>query len=138
MPTLLNPYINFKDNARQAMEFYKSVFGGVLEMNTFKDFQQSQNPDDDNKIMHSQLNTPNGMVLMASDAPAGMPLDSGSNITISLSGDDNAELRGYWEKLSNGGSVTLPLEVAPWGDAFGMVTDQFGIQWMVNIAGKKE
>lgn len=137
MPTLLNPYLSFKDDARDAMQFYKSVFGGVLEMSTFNEFHNSEESSDGNKIMHSQLNTDNGMVLMASDTPEGMTYTPGSSISISLSGDDEAQLRAYWEKLADGGMVMMPLEVAPWGDAFGMVTDKFGTQWMVNIAGKK-
>jgi PhnB protein len=137
MPSILNPYLSFRDNARQAMEFYHGVFGGKLDVNTFKEFQASQNPADDNKIMHSQLTADNGIVLMASDTPPGMEYNSGTNITISLSGDNDAELRGYWEKLSQGGTISMPLEVAPWGDSYGQVTDKFGTNWMVNIAGKK-
>ena len=72
---------------------------------------------------------------MASDAPPGMPLDEGSTVSISLSGDDADQLRGYWEKRSEGASVSMPLEKQMWGDEFGMLTDRFGMQWMVNIAG---
>ena len=137
MTSKLNPYIGFKDNARDAMEFYKSVFGGNLHMMTFKDSQASQSPADDNKIMHSQLDTDNGMTLMGSDAPTGMEHSEGSRITISLSGDNEAELRGYWDRLAQGANVDQPLVQAPWGDTFGMLTDKFGVGWMVNIAGKK-
>lgn len=137
MNSLLTPYINFKDTARQAMEFYKTVFGGKLVMNTFKDFQASQDPSEDDKIMHSMLEAENGMTFMASDTPDRMEFKAGTNISISLSGDNEAELRGYWDKLSQGGAIREPLTQAPWGDSFGMLTDQFGIQWMVNIAAKK-
>jgi PhnB protein len=67
-----------------------------------------------------------------------MEFKPGSNISISLSGDNEEELRGYWNKLSEGGTIGMPLEKAPWGDTFGMLTDKFGIGWMVNVAGKKE
>jgi PhnB protein len=137
MPSILNPYISFKDNARQAMEFYHSVFGGKLTMSTFKEFQAAQDPNDENKIMHGQLEADNGIMLMGADTPAGMTQDSGANISISLSGDDEAELRGYWQKLTAGGTITVPLEPSPWGDTFGMLTDKFGTNWLVNIAGKK-
>lgn len=135
MSSLLNPYIGFTGNAREAMEFYLTVFGGKLDMNTFKEFNLSKSPADDNKIMHAQLTTEGGMTLMGSDVPEGMPYDEGSRISITLSGDDEAELRSFWRKLTEGGNVTLPLEKSPWNDYFGMVTDRFGVQWMVNING---
>lgn len=141
--TRLNPYIGFKDNARAAMEFYKTVFGGNLTISTFKEFQSPEMPIDPSEVdnvMHAALETENGMMIMASDTPKhmGEPKVS-SNISISLSGesDNEGELRGYWDKLSEGGTQTMPLEKAPWGDTFGMVTDKFGINWMVNIAGPK-
>ena len=133
MASRLNPYIGFDGDARQAMEFYQQVFGGDLRMNTFAEFGQADSPDA-NKIMHAQLETTAGYTLMASDAPTGMPIDSGSQISVSLSGEDADELRGYWEKLSDGGNVTMPLEKQMWGDEFGMCTDRFGINWLVNIS----
>lgn len=134
MPTTLNPYLNFRDNAREAMEFYQSVFGGELMTNTFADFQMSDDPADQEKIMHAQLTTPDGLVLMGADTPAGMEIPSTSNISVSISGDDDAALRGYYEKLSGSGQVTMPLEQAPWGDVFGMCVDGYGVAWMVSIA----
>ena len=138
MPSRLNPYISFKDNAREAMTFYQSVFGGKLDVNTFKEFQASQDPSEDDKVMHAQLEADNGIVFMASDTPAGMDYAPGASLSMSLSGDDEGELRGYWDKLSAGGTVAMPLEPAPWGDTFGMCTDKFGINWMVNITGAHE
>jgi len=133
MASRLNPYISFKDNARQAMEFYKEVFGGDLTLNTFGESGAPDTPDAD-KIMHAMLETDRGFTLMAADTPAGMERNPGNNITISLSGDDADELRGYWEKLSASGTVTMPLEKQMWGDEFGMCVDRFGIHWMVNIS----
>ncbi len=132
MASRLNPYISFDGTARRALEFYKSVFGGDLAMNTFAEFGQADAPNSDN-IMHGTLETPGGFTLMAADTPPGMEHDPGTNIAVSLSGDDADELRGYWEKLSQGGTVSVPLEKQMWGDEFGMCTDQFGIGWMVNI-----
>jgi PhnB protein len=137
MQSVLNPYLSFRDNAREAMEFYKSVFGGKLALNTFKEFHASQDPSEDNLVMHSMLETENGITLMGADTPQSMEYNEGSNISISLSGDNEAELRGYWERLSAGSTITEPLEKAPWGDTFGMLTDKFGVRWMVNIAGQK-
>jgi len=137
MQSQLNPYLSFRDNAREAMEFYKTVFGGKLEMQTFKEYHASQDPSEDNKIMHAMLTADNGIVFMASDTPNSMEYRTGTNMSMSLSGDNETELRGYYEKLSAGGTVGMPLEKAPWGDTFGMVTDKFGVSWLVNIAGQK-
>ena len=135
MGTRLNPYLSFRDSAREAMEFYHSVFGGKLTTNTFAEFHASEDPAEQDKIMHSLLETDGGLVIMAADTPNSMELTPGSNFAVSLSGEDEAELRGYWDKLSDGGTVTMPLDKAPWGDTFGMCLDRFGVSWMVNVAG---
>jgi PhnB protein len=137
MQTKLNPYLSFKDNARQAIEFYKTVFGGKLTMSTFKDYHASKDPSEDNKIMHSELDTENGMTLMASDTPYSMEYHAGNNFSVSLSGDNEVELKTYFEKLSAGGKITMPLEKAPWNDSFGMCIDKFGVSWLVNISAPK-
>lgn len=137
MPTRLEPYLNFKDNARQAMEFYHSVFGGKLTMSTFEEFHASDDPSEANKIMHAELVAENGMTFMAADTPNRMEYRPGTNFNISLSGDNEAELRNFYQKLSAGGTEVMPLEKAPWGDTFGMVTDKFGTSWLVNITGPK-
>lgn len=135
----LNPYISFKGTARAAIEFYKAVFGGELSMTSFKEGGMSQAPGDDNKIMHAQLEADNGMTLMASDTPDSMEYHPGTNVSISLSGpyEDEGKLKGYWNKLSAGGTIEQPLVQAPWGDTFGMLTDKYGIHWLVNIAERK-
>ena len=135
MGTQLNPYLSFRNTAREAMDFYQSVFGGELTRSTFAEFHASDDPAEQDKIMHSMLTTGGGQVLMASDTPNSMDYAPGNNYSISLSGDDDAELRGYWEKLSADGTVTMPLAPAPWGDTFGMCTDRIGVSWLVNIAG---
>ena len=120
------------------MEFYKSVLGGNLVMSTFKEGGMVQYPDEADKIMHSMLDADNGITFMAADTPTGMEHRPGNNISISLSGDNEAELTAYFEKLSAGGTIREPLAKAPWGDTFGMFTDKFGVGWLVNIAGKKD
>ncbi|HWD04348.1 MAG TPA: VOC family protein [Amycolatopsis sp.] len=132
MATILNPYISFRDEARPAMEFYREVFGGDLTVSTFGESGMPDGPGADN-VMHAQLQTDNGFTLMAADTPPGMEHRPGSSISISLSGDDGEQLRGYWAKLSDGGTVSVPLEKQMWGDEFGMCVDRFGIGWMVNI-----
>ena len=132
MPSRLNPYISFAGNARQALEFYQQVFGGDLALNTFGEYGAAGTPEADN-IMHGTLETQRGFTLMGADTPPGMEHHPGNNMSVSLSGDDADELRGYWEKLSGGGTVSVPLEKQMWGDEFGMCEDQFGVTWMVNI-----
>ncbi len=132
MSSRLNPYISFDGNARAAMEFYETVFGGTLVLHTFGEFGAGDGPGADN-IMHGQLETTSGYTLMGSDTPPGMEHSPGNTMTVSLSGEDADELRGYWDKLSAAGTVTMPLELQMWGDEFGMCIDQFGVPWMVNI-----
>jgi PhnB protein len=115
------------------MEFYKTVFGGNLTMSTFREFHAG----DSDLIMHAMLEADNGITFMAADTPPGMEHSPGANISMSLSGDNEAELRDYWRKLSDGATIAMPLEAAPWGDTFGMLTDKFGINWMVNITGPR-
>jgi PhnB protein len=135
MSTQLAPYLGFKDTAEEAMDFYQSVLGGEVTRSTFAEFQVSEDPAEQEKIMHSVLTTPSGLVLMAADTPNSMEFSPGTNHAVSLSGENEEELRGYWDRLIQGGTVTVPLEQAPWGDSFGMCVDKFGVNWMVNIAG---
>ena len=132
MATALNPYLNFKDNAREAMEFYKGVFGGTLNITTFADLGMGEGADG-SKVMHSDLETDAGYRLMGADTPPGMDYSAPAGFGVSLSGDDGDMLRGYWDKLADGGRVDMPLQKQVWGDEFGMVVDRFGICWLVNI-----
>ncbi len=132
MPTL-SPYLGFRSTAREAMTFYQSVFGGQLELSTFAEFQASDDPAEQDKIMHAALTTDNGMVLMGADTPNRMDYTAGNNFSVSVSGTEEDELRGYFDKLADGGTVAMPLESAPWGAVFGMCTDKFGVTWLINI-----
>ena len=135
MASRLNPYLSFDGNAHEAMEFYESVFGGTLDLRTFGEIGGMEGPDAD-KVMHGMLETPSGYTLMGADNPPepGYQHKPGNNFAVSLSGDDGDELRGYWAKLAEGGTVTVPLEAQMWGDEFGMCDDRFGITWLVNIS----
>ncbi len=131
----MNPYLMFQDQARDAMAFYREIFGGELTMQTFAEGGMSAHASNDDRIMHAQLVTEHGLVLMASDVPDAVPYESGSAISISLSGDDEPTLRGHFDALATGGTVIEPLRQAPWGDVFGVCVDRFGTSWMVNISG---
>ncbi|MFC5288737.1 VOC family protein [Actinokineospora guangxiensis] len=134
MPSRLNPYISFDGTAREAMEFYRSVFGGTLVVNTFGEYGV-EDPEQGKRVMHAMLETDGGYTIMAADTMPGMPHNPGDSVSVSLSGDDTEELRGYWAKLAEGAQVATPLEKQVWGDEFGACTDRFGVSWMVNIAG---
>lgn len=137
MQSKLHPYLNFSGNCQEAMEFYKSVFGGKLEMTNFLDGGMSQSADDEKLIMHAVLEAENGLTFMASDGLS-QARTGEATIQLSLSGDDAEELTAYFEKLADGGTIREALVKAPWGDTFGMLTDKFGMNWMVNIAGQKD
>ena len=138
MTAILNPYLHFRDTTRKAMEFYRSVFGGELDVQTFGEGGDAY-PGEGEKVMHAQLETPSGFTLMASDTPNSLRHERGENVfSVSISGakGDDAELRGYWDKLAVGGTITQPLETAPWGATFGMVADAYGVLWLVNISAE--
>lgn len=136
MQSQLNPYLNFVDGqARAAMEFYQSVFGGQLNLMTFGDMG-TEGPAAV-QIMHGQLETPAGFTLMGADAPAEfVQVTVGDNMSVSLSGTNADELRGWFNALMTGGSLEMPLAVQAWGDEFGSGKDQFGIPWLVNIGSE--
>jgi PhnB protein len=134
MASRLNPYLNFNGNARQALEFYQSVFGGSLNLNTFEQLGAAQGGTEGQMIMHGQLESDAGYTIMGADVPAHMEFQAPAGFAVSLSGDDGDALRGYFEKLAAGGTTAMPLQKQVWGDEFGMCTDKFGIPWMVNIS----
>lgn len=137
MTSRLNPYLTFDGNAREAMEFYAKSLDGTLFTNTFGDYGETD-PGLADKIMHARLETPKGFTVMASDAAPGTAVNAGNTMSVSISGDDEAELRGYWDNLSDGATITMPLEKQVWGDIFGMCTDRFGVAWMVNIIARPQ
>jgi PhnB protein len=134
MTSQLNPYLNFNGDARQALEFYASVFGGDLNLTTFADFGMTG--ADGDRVMHGVLTAPSGYTIMGADVTSNMEFHPAAGFAVSLSGADEA-LRGYWDQLSAGGTVTMPLQKQSWGDEFGMCTDSFGVPWMVNITAAR-
>lgn len=132
MTSTLTPYIHFEAKAREALEFYASVLGGTPDIMTFGSQDPDAGADYADHVMHGFLRTGDGFELMASDAPPGEDVTRGGQMSLSLSGDDDA-LRGYFEQLAEGGTVHVPLEKQMWGDEFGMFEDKFGIAWLVNL-----
>jgi PhnB protein len=138
MQSKLNPYISFEGNTREAMESYKNIFGGKLDLSTFGEAGMTGDGVEPDNIMHAMLVADNGITIMAADSATGMrEYVAGTNMSLSLSGDNEEELTAYYNKLAEGGKIEQPLTKAPWGDTFGMCIDKFGVFWMVNIAGQK-
>ena len=139
----LNPYLNFNGNTEEAFNFYKSVFGGeFITLQRFRDTPEADKipANEQDKIMHVALPIGQGNILMATDAleSMGQKLVAGNNITLSINADSEAEADKLFNALAVGGQVSMPLEKAFWGAYFGMLTDQFGIQWMVNYDYKQQ
>ncbi len=137
MTVELCPYLHFRDVAREAMQHYHSVLGGELTLSTFRDSGMGPDmgidEDELDHVMHGRLVSSDGLVLMGADTPRRMDHTPGG-YSVSLSGDDEARLRACFDGLSAGGTIGEPLTTAPWGDVFGMFTDRFGVDWMVNIS----
>lgn len=129
----MHPYIAFRHTAREALDFYQSVFGGELAYSTFKDFDVVHDPGEDNKVMYGLLSTPSGFVLQCADTPNFLPYESGNKTSIAVSGTDEQELRGYWEQLVAKADIEVPLSAGPWGDIYGLCTDQFGVKWIFTV-----
>ncbi len=133
-------YLTFKGNAEEAFNFYQQALGGNLETHRFKDMPEGDKlPEaDQNKVMHTSLTLPNGQIIMASDTIESIPecrsqeLVAGNNFTISITPENEAEADKLFAALSAGGTISMPLQKTFWNAYFGMLTDKFGIQWMVN------
>jgi PhnB protein len=131
----INPYLSFNGNCEEAFNFYQSVFGGEFE--SFQRFKEApsegQPPGEGEKIIHVSLPIGHGTTLMGNDRPAAMgKVTKGDNFSISIQTESDEETDRLFNGLSAGGQVSLPLQQAFWGARFGMLTDKFGIQWMVN------
>jgi PhnB protein len=133
----INPYLTFSGTCEAAFNFYKSVFGGDFPyIGRYKDMP-SEKPMPDNQkdlIMHVSLPIGNGTILMGSDASPefGGGVTTGDNFSISINADSQAEADKLFNGLSAGGKIKMPMEKTFWGAYFGMFTDRFGINWMVN------
>ena len=142
----VNTYLNFRRNTEEAFNFYKSVFGGEFGgggIGRFSDIPESEDmaqlaEEDRNLIMHIELPILGGHVIMGTDAPEsmGFNVNFGNNMHISLEPDTKAETKRLFEALSEGGKITMDLQVMFWGAFYGSCTDKFGVQWMFNCTEK--
>lgn len=133
MTVQLNPYLHFDTSAREAMEFYRSVLGGELQIMTFGDMGAEGPVPPPDGVMHAYLGTADGFALMASDGDPERPIGSAAaGVSISISGDDEDRLAAMFTGLGEGGTVDVPFEKQVWGDLFGQLTDRFGVRWLVN------
>ena len=133
----VNPYLTFNGNCFEAFNHYKKVFGGEFEaIQKFKDEPGSNHPASDaNRILHVSLPLSKGFMLMGSDRATSMGSGSpGDNISLSLNATSKKEADDVFKGLSDSGTVTMAMATTFWGSYFGMVTDKFGIQWMVSFA----
>lgn len=137
MSAILSPYLNFNGNTAEAMKFYQSILGGELTIQTFGDAGQGSTEEIKNRTMHANLKNDH-LSFMASDGQPGVDVQFGNNIHMSLVGSDEAQLTSYFNALAAGGTVNMPLAKQFWGDTFGMLTDKYGIHWMVNISAQPE
>ncbi|QRO01508.1 VOC family protein [Archangium violaceum] len=135
MTVSVTNHLNFRGDARAALEFYQSVFGGDIAIVTYKDAQNVQAPSEANQVMWGQVAAKNGFRVMAYDVPSRMPWDPGKNASfVSVRGDSDKEITAFWEKLSVGATVAQPLGPSGWAPLYGMLKDRFGITWVLDVA----
>lgn len=131
---VLQPYLSFKSNAEEAMNYYQGIMGGKLDITRFKDMPGNDFPEEKQQlVMHSTLENDH-LTFMGSDAMQDGDIVAGSNISLSIAGQDTEKITAIYEGLAKDGKVTQPLQAAPWGDTFGMLEDTYGITWMFNIS----
>lgn len=128
-------HLNFRGDARAALTFYQSVFTGHMVMVTYKDAGNVTDPSEADQVMWGQVAADSGFRVMAYDVPSHLPWNQGENaFFVSLRGETAEEITSYWEKLSDGAKIVQPLEPAQWAPLYGMLTDRFGVTWVVDVA----
>jgi PhnB protein len=134
MSVTTTTHLNFRGDARPALDFYRSVFGGRTVAVTYKDAGNVQNENEADWLMWGEVVGDNGFHVMAYDVPSRLPWDQGrSSFFVSVRGEDPAEISGLWQRLSEGSTVVQPLEPAPWAPLYGMLTDRFGVTWVLDV-----
>lgn len=127
-------HLNFRGDARDALEFYQSVFGGEIAAITYRDAHNVHDPDEADQLMWGQVVSHAGFRIMAYDVPSSAAWDPGIiPVYVSVRGADSAEISHYWEKLADGSTVVAPLSPAQWAPLYGMLTDRFGVTWVLDV-----
>lgn len=127
-------HINFRGQAREALTYYKSVFGGEIALFTYAEAQRSHGPEQDDLITWGQVASEAGFRVMAYDVQPDLEWAPGTiPYFISVRGRDAAEIQGYWDRLAEGSSVIQPIGPAGWSPLYGMVRDRFGITWVLDV-----
>jgi PhnB protein len=135
MPVTTTTHLNFRGDARAALDFYHSVFGGRAVAVTYEDAGAVPDPAEAGWVMWGEVAAANGFHVMAYDVPSPTPYDPGRNaVFVSVRGDSAEEITALWEKLSAGATVVRPLEPAGWAPLYGMLTDRFGVTWVLDVA----
>lgn len=130
-------HLNFRDNARQALGFYHAVFGGNVAIVTYKDAGNVSDPARADNVMWGQVVADSGFHVMAYDVPSQTAWHQGENsFFVAVAGDTPAEITGYWEKLSEGGTILQPLQPAQWAPLYGMLKDRFGVVWVLSVSAQ--
>lgn len=129
----VNPYLAFKGNCKEAMEFYKSALGGELELMDFSGAPMDVPEDYKSKIMHSKLEFGEA-IIMASDTMPGTEINFGDNVSVAIAAESEEIGQKYFNNLSTDGKVLMPFADAFWGSKFGMLEDKFGVRWMVDCS----
>ncbi|ATE53585.1 MULTISPECIES: VOC family protein [Actinosynnema] len=135
MTVNVTPHLNFRGDARAALEFYREVFGGHLVAVTYADAHAAETPEQADQVMWGQVTSPEGFAVMAYDVPPSREWDAGAApFFVSVRGDDEAELTTRWKALSEGAQVLAPLAPSAWAPLYGMLKDRFGVTWVLDIA----
>ncbi|MFE4423013.1 VOC family protein [Streptomyces sp. NPDC056817] len=134
MSVTTTTHLNFRGQAREALAFYQSVFGGRSVAVTYKDAGAVQNESEADWVMWGEVAGGNGFHVMAYDVPSHLPWDQGKNpFFVSVRGDDADEISALWDKLAQGSTVVRSLDRAQWAALYGMLTDRFGVTWVLDV-----
>ena len=137
MPVTTAPHLNFRGDARAALEFYQKASGADLAVITYRDMGDVANPDEADQVVWGQVRGAGGFHVMAYDVPAARPFSRGDDpFFVSLRGDSAEEISALWENLSDGATVIVPLAASPWAPLYGMLKDRFGITWVLDVAAE--
>lgn len=134
MTIAVTPHLNFRGNAREALEFYQTVFGGELSIISYADMGNADPTTADN-VVWGQVASDGGFRVMAYDVYPQLPYDRGQDpFFVSVRGTDAPQLQEYWQRLAEGAEIRQPLESSPWAPLYGQLTDRFGVTWVLDIA----